>query len=247
MYAVGYSLKRMKEIALNFKNIEIIPTKYLNLLHESVLKSDFVIDAFTQLFDGKTFEDCKIPFYTIAVDLESGKEVMFNKGPLAKAILASISIPILFPPTFHNDMYLIDGGILENVPLRGIREFYKPDVLLGSKIINYTSRQYISGMVYAKYHQQKYKSLFKKVNFIKEFVDGTKKELHLLVGIALRAMDIAGGHNTDARIKAANPDFLLEPNIQCGLLEFDKAEIAFEEGRKSTLAILPQLIEKLKS
>ena len=247
MYAVGYSLKRMKEIALNFKNIEIIPTKYLNLLHESVLKSDFVIDAFTQLFDGKTFEDCKIPFYTIAVDLESGKEVMFNKGPLAKAILASISIPILFPPTFHNDMYLIDGGILENVPLRGIREFYKPDVLLGSKIINYTSRQYISGMVYAKYHQQKYQSLFKKVNFVKEFVNKTKKELHLLVGIALRAMDIAGGHNTDARIRAANPDFLIEPNIQCGLLEFDKAEVAIEEGRKSMLAILPQLKEKLKS
>jgi len=247
MYAVGYSVKKMKEIAINFKNIEIIPTKYLNLLHESVLKSDFIIDAFAQLFDGKTFEDCKLPFYTIAVDLESGKEVMFNKGPLGKAILASVSIPIIFPPTFHNDMYLIDGGILENVPLRGIRDIYKPDVLIGSKIINYTSRQYISGMVYAKYHQLKYKSLFKKVNFIQEFVNNSKKDLHLLVGIALRAMDIAGGNNTDARIKAANPDFLLEPNIDCSLLEFDKAEVAMEEGRKAMLAILPQLKEKLKS
>jgi NTE family protein len=246
MYAVGYPVKKMKEIALNFKNIQIIPQQYLNLLHESVLKADFIIDAFTQLFDGKTFEDCILPFYTIAVDLESGKEVVFDKGSLSKAILASVSIPIIFPPTFHNDMYLIDGGILENVPLRGLRDVYKPDVLIGSKIINYTSRQYISGMVYAKYQQQKYQSLFKKANFIQEFVNKSKKDLHLLVGIALRAMDIAGGNNTDARIKAANPDFLIEPNIECGLLEFDKAEIAIEEGRKAMLAVLPQLKEKLK-
>jgi len=245
MYAVGYSVKRIKEITLNFKNIEIIPTKYLNLLHESVLKSDFIVEALNQLFDGKTFEDCKIPFYTVAVDLESGKEIMFNKGPLNKAILASVSIPIIFPPTFHEDRYLIDGGILENVPLKGIRELYNPDVLIGSKIINYTSRQYISGMVYAKYQQIKYESLFKKANFIENFVNNTKNDLHLLVGIALRAMDIASKDNTDRRILEAKPDIILEPNIDCGLLEFDKVELAIEEGRKSILAVLPKLKELL--
>ncbi|MBN1494397.1 patatin-like phospholipase family protein [Candidatus Peregrinibacteria bacterium] len=245
LYAVGYSIQRIKEIAINFKNIEIIPTRYLNLLHESLLKSDIIIEALNQLFDGKTFKDCKIPFYTVAIDLESGKEIMFNKGPLNKAILASVSIPIIFPPTFHEDRYLIDGGILENVPLKDIRALYKPDVLIGSKIINYTSRQYISGMVYAKYQQVKYESLFKKVNFIENFVNNTKKDLHLLVGIALRAMDIASKDNTDKRILEAKPDILLEPNIDCGLLEFDKAGIAIEEGRKAMFKELPKLKELL--
>ena len=245
MYTVGYSVERIKEIVLNFKNIEIIPTRYLNLLHESVLKSDFIVEALSQLFDGKTFEDCKIPFYTVAVDLESGKEIMFDKGPLNKAILASVSIPIIFPPTFYDEKYLIDGGILENVPLKGLREIYKPDVLIGSKIVNYTSRQYISGMVYAKYQQQKYESLFKKANFVKNFVNNTKKDLHLLVGIALRAMDIASKDNTDRRIAEAKPDIILEPNIDCGLLEFDKAELAIEEGRKAIRAVLPKLKELL--
>jgi NTE family protein len=243
MYASGYSLEKIKKIALHFKDLDVSPTEYLNILNESILKSDFIVEALDQIFGEKTFEDCKIPFCTLAIDLESGKEVLLNKGLLKKSILASVSIPLIFPPTFHEDRYLIDGGVLANVPLECLRK-KNPDILIGAKIVNYTSRQYISGMVYAKYHQKKYKALFKKkTGFLENFMSKRKNNIHLMVGIALRAMDIAAKDSTDRRIKEAKPDILLEPNIQCGLLEFDKAEVAIDEGRRAMEEALPKLKE----
>lgn len=244
MYASGYTLESMIDIANNFQNLEINPTKYLNLLHESLLKADFIDDILTQVFGDRKFEECKIPFTVGAVDLESGKEVFFNEGVMKNAVKASSSIPIIFPPTFSNDRYLIDGGILNNVPLTYLRE-QNPDVLIGIKLVNYTSKQYVSGMVYAKYHQYKYRKFFKKMNFLNHFVFKRRQDLQLLAGIALRALDIASKDSTDLRIKKANPDLLLEPEINCGLLEFDKAAEAIEEGRAAMEKALPRLKEIL--
>ncbi len=248
MYAVGYPLDKIKKIVMNFQNLHITPTRYLNLLHESILKDDFIEDALTQLFRDKTFEDCIIPFTTIAVDLESGKEVIFKKGLLKPAIKASASIPIIFPPTFYQDHYLIDGGVLNNLPLNCLREGedkMTPNVIMGVKLVNFTSRQNISGMVYAKYHQQKYQNLFKKMNFLKNFMNKRKQDTQLLVGITLRALDIASKDSTELRIKEANPDLLIEPTVECGLLEFDKAEAAIERGKEAMLKALPKLKELL--
>jgi NTE family protein len=248
MYAVGYPLSKIEAIALNFQNLHITPTKYLNLFHESLLKDDFIEDALTQIFRDKTFEDCTIPFTTVAVDLESGKEVIFNKGLLKPAIKASASIPIIFPPTFYQDHYLIDGGVLNNLPLsclRGGEGKPNPDVLVGVKLLNFTSQQYISGMVYAKYHQKKYQNLFKKINFLKNFMNKRKQDTQLLIGITLRALDIASKDSTDLRIQEAKPELLIEPKVECGLLEFDKARISIQIGRETMQKALPKLKELL--
>jgi NTE family protein len=247
MYAVGYPLDKIKKIVLNFKNLQINPTKYLNLLHESILKDDFVEDALTQLFRDKTFRDCKIPFKTVAVDLESGKEVMFTSGSLKQAIKASASIPIVFPPAFYQDRYLIDGGVLNNVPLTCLRDHGEEpvDVLMGVKLVNFTSRQYISGMVFAKYHQIKYKNLFKKMNFLKNYVNKRKQDTQLLVGIALRALDIASKDSTNLRIQEAKPDLLISPKVECGLLQFEKAEETIQKGREAMIKALPELKKHL--
>lgn len=240
MYAAGYSLERMRRIALNFQNLEITPSKYLNLLHESLLKDDFIDELLTQIFGDTKFEECRIPFTAVAVDLETGGEVFFNKGPMKNAIKASAAVPIVFPPTFNEDRYLIDGGVLNNVPLNCLRE-QNPDVLIGIKLLNFTSKQYISGMIYAKYHQQKYKRFFKKLNFLNSFVFRRKQDLQLLAGIALRALDIAAKESTNLRIEKAKPDLIVEPKVQCGLLEFDKAEEAMEQGRQAMEKALPKL------
>lgn len=244
MYAIGMPLEKMKQIVLNFQNLHIEPTKYLNLLHESILKNEFVEEVLVQIFGDLTFADCKIPFSVVAVDLESGKEVIFKDGLLKDAIQASSSIPIIFPPKFHQDRYLIDGGVLNNLPLNCLTE-HNPDVLMGVKLVNFTSQQYISGMVYKKYHQQKFKKLFKRVNFLKTFLNKRKQDTQLLVGIALRALDIASKDSTDRRIEQANPDLLLKPKVECGILEFDKAQDAIQKGKECMEENLPKLKELL--
>jgi NTE family protein len=61
-------------------------------------------------------EETKIPFVPVATDLNTGETVTLDKGPMAKAIRASSSIPGIFPPVTFGSRTLVDGGVTDNVP-----------------------------------------------------------------------------------------------------------------------------------
>lgn len=63
------------------------------------------------------FDDLPIPFRAVAADVETGEEVVLSKGSLAKAMKASMSIPGVFPPMVIDDKALLDGGIVNNLPI----------------------------------------------------------------------------------------------------------------------------------
>jgi NTE family protein len=63
------------------------------------------------------FDDLTIPFRCVAVDLISGKEVVLERGSLARAIRATMSIPSLLSPVEWDDRLLVDGGVLNNLPV----------------------------------------------------------------------------------------------------------------------------------
>ena len=74
-----------------------------------------------ELVDNKTFEDTKIPFAAVAADLVRGEKVILQTGKLFDALLASASIPGMFPPVIVNKKVLVDGGIVEVVPIEAAR------------------------------------------------------------------------------------------------------------------------------
>lgn len=68
-----------------------------------------------------TFEDLKVPFAAIACDITTGERVVLDQGPLGPAIRASSAFPALFPPVELNNRMLIDGGIVDNLPVEQVR------------------------------------------------------------------------------------------------------------------------------
>jgi NTE family protein len=68
------------------------------------------------------FDDLKIPFAAVAVDLNSNREIILREGNVVDAILGSIAVPGLFPPKEIDQYLLIDGGVLDPVPVRAARE-----------------------------------------------------------------------------------------------------------------------------
>lgn len=70
-----------------------------------------------ELIDNKTFEDTKIPFVAVAADLVRGEKVIMRRGKLFDALLASASIPGMFPPVILDKKILVDGGIVDVVPV----------------------------------------------------------------------------------------------------------------------------------
>jgi NTE family protein len=67
-------------------------------------------------FDVQDFDDLPTPFRTVAVDLLSAQPIVMRSGSLAEAMRATMSLPLIFPPTEVDGLVLIDGGTMDNVP-----------------------------------------------------------------------------------------------------------------------------------
>lgn len=69
----------------------------------------------------KVFEDLQIPVKIVATNLDEGKSVIFDQGPIIDALIASCSVPIIFNPVVINGVNYVDGGIFKNFPVSPIR------------------------------------------------------------------------------------------------------------------------------
>lgn len=74
------------------------------------------------LIEDIDIRDTKIKFACIALDLKSGREVLLTKGSLRHAVLASCALPGLFPPIPWEDYLLVDGGWVDNIPVKPARD-----------------------------------------------------------------------------------------------------------------------------
>jgi NTE family protein len=72
-------------------------------------------------YDLKTFDELPTPFRCVAVDLVSSSEVVLDRGSLAQAMRATMSLPLIFPPVEADGRVLVDGGVMNNVPANVVR------------------------------------------------------------------------------------------------------------------------------
>ena len=75
------------------------------------------VESFTPQPFPQTFKELKVPFYVVATDYQSWHQVVFNEGPLIPAIAGSIAIPTVFKPVIHANHVLVDGGVVNPLPL----------------------------------------------------------------------------------------------------------------------------------
>ena len=89
----------------------------ISLSKNHLMKGDKVIGALKEIVPDVNIEDLKIPYRAVAADLYTGEEVVFDRGPLFDAVRASISIPSLFRPVKYGFRTLVDGGIVNTMPI----------------------------------------------------------------------------------------------------------------------------------
>ncbi len=79
--------------------------------------------------DSLTFQDLRIPTTVVAVDIETGRLVLLNEGPLIPALLATSAFPLIFTPVRYQGRWLVDGGALNNFPVDVVRQMGADRVL----------------------------------------------------------------------------------------------------------------------
>jgi NTE family protein len=123
-YAAGHSITEIEEQALRIshtrefmKLIDLTPQRRGLLEGQKV--RNFIHDW---LGDHLTFSDLCIPTTLTAVDLLSGKEFFLKDGPILRAVFATIAMPGIFKPVMENGRVLVDGGVLDNLPVFAVQQ-----------------------------------------------------------------------------------------------------------------------------
>ena len=119
LYCAGISPTELQKIAkaMSWKRLARLIRPDLGFFDISGLET-----VINELTGHATFQDLKVPFAATAVDILSGQMVIFQEGPLARAIRASCSVPGIFSPMPDGDRLLIDGGALNNLPVSVARD-----------------------------------------------------------------------------------------------------------------------------
>jgi len=122
LYAAGLSGNDLEEIAcnVNLKTIAklFVPTPSLG----GLVNGSRIQELLQSLVGDVNIRSLRIPFAAVAVDIESAEEVIIKDGSLIGAIRASISLPGIFTAANYQNRFLVDGGLLNPVPVDVVRD-----------------------------------------------------------------------------------------------------------------------------
>ena len=235
-----YAAGKLNEFREWMKTID--RKKMLSLIDFSLSLNHFVkgtriIEAIMEFVPDVNIEDLPIPYCAVATDLKSGREVMFRKGSLFKAIRASISLPSFYEPVKRNDMILIDGGIINPLPLNRVKR-QSGDILVGVDVSGHDYKAQWDELQRLTAIQKCDKSLKTKIldMLIPDNLDFN------YYTVLSRASSLMIRQNSILMARLMNPDILIDIQMnRYGTFDFDKSEKLIAIGRQKALQAISKL------
>lgn len=119
VYATG-KLGQYRDWVSELNRGDIVKLLDLSFSRHSLFKGEKVIGALRELVGNHDIEDLGLDYTAVATDLKTRREVWLSKGPLFDAIRASIAVPTVFAPVQRDDALLVDGGLINPIPIAPI-------------------------------------------------------------------------------------------------------------------------------
>lgn len=258
LYAAGVSVKKMKDFALSLDRRKTMSLFDPILNFSGIFSGNKIISILEDLgLKGLSFSDLKIPFSAIAVDMIKGREVVINKGSVVMAVRASSSIPMVFAPVIYKDYYLVDGGIIDPVPVDVVKSM-GADIIIAVRLSDYKDKDIVEIEI-EDYRSEEKESLLKKLRRIEMLREG-KIDLRIplnrrgersirFTDVVAFASDIMGKIVEDKTIEGAN--IVISPykedthDNRIKTFEFYRASEAIEKGRKAAEIVIKDFYEEI--
>ena len=213
--------------------------------------------------DAADFSDLKIPLMMVATDLATGKRVVLKSGSILHALRATMSIPGLFAPVKVKDRWLVDGGLVDPVPVGAARTLEADVVIavdLNSGVVSRTkrirqarhpARKTAHPLAYKGELIEKLSDFYEAagINFagkINELL-GRESLTPDIIETVMTSINIMQERITRINLAVEPPDILIQPHLgQLKMLDFDQVEHAIEEGYagvKDKIAVIKALLE----
>lgn len=243
VYATG-DLASLKEFALQMDWKKVLSYFDVVFPKSGFMDGKKVHELFSIHTDAKTFDDFKIPVKMIATELKTGKKVVIDSGNIIEGIRASVSVPGIFTPVKREGKWLVDGGLVDPIPVSAVRNMgadfviavdlnsdrvshdYKPIKKLVKEKTPNKKRNELMARIAAKYNSAE-KAVKSQIN--RRF-SNTAKSPNILevMGTSLGIMQ-----EQISRINLAMdpPDILIQPRLgNLKMFDFDQAERSIYEG-----------------
>lgn len=235
IYAAG-KLDSYKQWVLALETMDVLRFLDLAFSSEGLFKGDRLMDALREMVGEHNIEDLPISYTAVACDLDRQREVWLTDGSLFRAIRASIAIPTVFTPHRYRGMKLLDGGLLNPVP---IAPTFKDmtDLTIAVDLNGMRAAASVPDMtsampVQAKQPASRYHAT------VQRFLDSIQSSMGQRPGSDLGLFDLLSSsfetmQNAISSVKLATyaPDVLIQiPRSACKAYEFDRAAELIELG-----------------
>lgn len=249
VYAAG-ELDRFEQWVLELKISDVV--SYIDVsLSGGLLKGERLMEFFRSDFVDRAIEDLAIPFAAVATSLKTGAEIWLRDGSTLEAVRASIALPGLFEPSLKDGVILVDGGLVNPVPVSLARAMGADFVIAVDLTAGVLSQK-------LDFDQQKDKSDDQTVSWMTKLQEGldslvpafVQKETDLpsMLDVITSSINIMQIRITRSRMAGDPPEIIIAPHLaHIDLLDFHRAKEAIQEGEQAMNAMLPLLIERYDS
>ena len=242
IYAAG-KLDEFEEWVLAIDKVDIVSLLDIAWQNNGLVKGDKIINTLIDLVGDQKIEDLPIPFTAVAADVKREKEIWISSGKLFDAIRASISLPLFFTPVEYKKGHLIDGGVLNPVPIAPTFDDHT-DVTVA---VNLGGPPDVDVGSVRKKEQQSDKDpsiqdrLHRWIDDLQDSIKARTEDEWGAYDIAVQAFDAMQGTIARQKLAAYPPDITIEiARNACGTLEFDRAEEMIALGREKAEELLRQ-------
>lgn len=265
-YAAGH-LERLEQAVLSFTKLDLVRFFDLNPSLNGFVHRERLQEFFNEnvCATDQTFADLKPKFATVATYLGSGREMWFTEGKVVDAVMASISLPGLFAPFAYEDQWLVDGGLVNPVPVSLCRAL-GAELVIAVNLNNAITRRHFQprvsaesnvaapDLVTAKTEAEPNKiSLTNVAASLRDYsasLFNTNRMMpapNLLEALA-GSINIMQDKITRSRMAGDPPDILVLPKLMdINLLEFYRAKEAIQAGYESVRRLSSEIETTINS
>jgi len=262
LYASGYKAQELEDLAIDLDWAHLFD---FSELQNGLITGKNMEKKLRELLKGKQFKDLYTKFIATAVDIKTGQEILFNQGDVAKAIRASIAIPGVFAPLHLHRSILVDGGVVDPVPVKALKNKVDKIIAVASTLQIYAPK--FKRMPHPEKHQfmnflldeslvsfkqqlkdskriSKAALLFFSPKKLRATLRGPPPEIFITTG---QSYHIMMSKLTKLSLEETPPNILINPNLEgIELFDFDKIKLLIKRGEKAALAQLPKIKKIVK-
>jgi NTE family protein len=213
-----------------------------------LIKGEKIIQHFEREFVGIDFSELELPFACVATELQTGREIWLREGNVARAVRASIALPGLFSPVRERGRILVDGGLVNPVPVSLCRAMGADVVLavdLGSDIVGRARRrlQQAADDVSEEEAEKSWaQRLLEHVGLGDRDERESEEALPSLVDVLTTSINIMQVRIARSRMAGEPADVQISPRVgQVGPMDYHRAAETIAEGEAAVARMMPAI------